>query len=174
MKKILLVFISLFAIITFSSTASAVENSDELSNSEYDTYIEERQLSKEIINEYGKYIVINEEEVKIDYDLVNQNQVDENILAQIEENVVLVNEYAKMDEASISKNGSIDFDIDEEYETQWKLYDFKISWSGIKFKFDKDASILLGSIGLLTNLALSDMILSHHLGHFINYVTKMQ
>ena len=44
--------------------------------------------------------------------------------------------------------------MDEEYETQWRLYDFKISWCGVRFKFDREASIALWTIGLIAYLEL--------------------
>lgn len=154
MKKIVFLFLGLVVVFTFSNTVFAVENVDESTNQEYEEYIEERQLSKEIVSEYKKYVIINDEEVKLDYELIEKNNTDYEIISQIEENISLINEYAKMEETSITSNGAIEFDVDEEYETQWRLYDFKISWSGIRFKFDKDASIALGAIGLITNLGI--------------------
>lgn len=154
MKKIVFLLLGLFALIKVSNSVLADGSIDESTNKEYEEYIEERQLSKKIVSEYKKYIIISDEEVKIDFDLVKKNNADLEIISQIDENISIVNEYAKMEETSITSEGAIEFDVDEEYETQWKMYDFKISWSGIRFKFDKDASIILGSIGLITNLGL--------------------
>lgn len=154
MKKIVYLFLGLFILFTFSKPVSAIENVDESTNQEYEDYIEERQLSKEIVCEYKKYVVIDDEKVKLDYKLIEDNDVDQDIISQIEENITLVNEFAKLEETSITSSGAIEFHVDEEYETQWRLYDFKISWSGVRFKFDREASITLGAIGLIANLGM--------------------
>lgn len=49
MKKIVYLFLGLFILFTFSKPVSTVENVDESTNQEYEDYIEERQLSKEIV-----------------------------------------------------------------------------------------------------------------------------
>lgn len=120
-----------------------------------DEVYQDRESLDQYKSQLDEYVTVVDNHFIVDYDSIESERIDEDVIERIKENVDFANDLAaeQPEIVTILQDGTLDFDIEDEYVEQWNAWQLSWSlWEGFTYKLDSDFGKLIGIVGVAYRL----------------------